>query len=68
MGFVQRTKDWYRGPYVPPPPPGRHIVFLTGHHEQPRLAQVLGTLGRFWLSHWQWIIGTGIAIGGLLAL
>ena len=41
-------------------------MFLTGYYEQPALAKVLGVLGRFWLAHWQWIIGTVLAIIGLV--
>jgi len=41
------------------------IVISPGHYEQPVLAKCLGVLGRFWLAHWQWIIGTSLAIIGL---
>jgi hypothetical protein len=66
MGFGERIKEWYRGRWVPPPPPGRYLVFTMGHYEQPALARILGVLGRFWLAHWQWIIGTALVIVGIV--
>lgn len=63
--FTDRIRDWYRGTYVPPPPndPYSQIVFIgPGRYEQPRLAKILGVLGRFWLKHWQWIVGTVVAV------
>jgi hypothetical protein len=66
MALRERFTEWYRGRWVPPPPPGRHVVFLMGHYEQPRLARILGVLGRFWLAHWQWIIGTALVIIGIV--
>ena len=68
LKIVQRLKNWYRGPFVPPleTRPGSPVVFLTGHHVQPPLAKLLGILGRFWLAHWQWVIGTILASIGLL--
>ena len=65
MAIVEKLKDWYRGRYVPPPPndPNSQVIFLSlGHYEQPALAKILGTLGRFYLAHWQWIIGTVLAV------
>lgn len=40
-------------------------MISAGHYEQPVLAKWLGLLGRSWLAHWQWIIGTSLAIVGL---
>ena len=65
MQIVEKIKVWYRGKYVPPPPndPNSSIIFISlGHYEQPLLAKILGVLGRFWLTHWQWVIGTTIAL------
>lgn len=61
MPIIEKIKEWYRGRYVPPPPndPRSSLVFVSpGHHEQPILARVLGTIGRFWLAHWKWIVPT----------
>lgn len=65
MSVAEKIKSWYRGTYIPPPENDPHssVVLLSlGRYEQPLLAKILGALGRFWLAHWQWIIGTTIAI------
>jgi hypothetical protein len=56
MQVIEKTKGWYRGRYVPPPPndPDSSLVFISpGHYEQPILAKTLGVIGRFWLAHWK---------------
>jgi hypothetical protein len=71
MELTQKVKEWYQGRHVPPPPPdpGSRVVFFDlGHYDQPAAAKWLGVVGRFWLAYWQWIIGTAIAIVGLLSL
>ena len=65
MAIVEKLKDWYRGQYIPPPPndPNSRIIFISaGHYRQTALARMLGILGRFYLAHWQWIIGTVLAV------
>ena len=69
MRIVERLKAWYRGKYVPPLPddPNSQVFFLSlGHYEQPALAKLLGTLVRFYLAHWQWVIGTVLAVIGII--
>jgi hypothetical protein len=61
--------EWYRGPYVPPPPndPNSPVaLFLMGRHEPHWTARYAQVLVAFWLAHWQWVIGTSIAVAGLL--
>ncbi len=65
----QRLRDWYQGKYVPPPPndPDSGLVIISpGRYEQPLFAKLLRTLGRFWLAHWKWIIGTTLAVLAIL--
>jgi hypothetical protein len=67
--LVEKIKTWYRGRYVPPPPndPGSPIVFISpGHYEQPMVAKILGVVATFWLKHWQWIIGTVLAVAAIV--
>lgn len=69
MSLFMRLSSWYHGKYVPPPPndPGSPIVRISpGHYEQPALAKLLHVLVTFWLQHWQWIIGTALAIVAIL--
>ena len=65
--IVQRIRTLYKGRFVPPHnDPGSPIVFLMGHYERPWLAELLSVLGRFWVTHWKWIITATIAIIGLI--
>lgn len=65
MTLIEKVKNWYRGKYIPPLPndPDSPVVFFSiGRYEQPLLAKILGAVGKFWIDHWQWIIGTFLAI------
>ena len=64
MAVIERLRIWYRGRYVPPPPIDHEsiVIFGNGHYEQPPLAKMLGVLGRFYIAHWQWVIGTVLAV------
>ncbi|MPZ36926.1 MAG: hypothetical protein GEU95_02495 [Rhizobiales bacterium] len=66
--MLKRIQEWYRGPYVTPPPndPRSSLVFITGHHKPHWTARAAQALVGFWLAHWQWIIGTTIACAGLM--
>jgi hypothetical protein len=73
MGILTRIKiriaTWYQGAYVPPPKndPDSRIVFIgTGFYIQPRLAQILGCIGRFLRAEWKWFFWLLFAIVGLL--
>ena len=66
---LERLREWYRGQYIPPPPnePDSPIVVISpGHYEKPMLAKCLGAIGRFWLTHWKWIIGIAVAVVGII--
>jgi hypothetical protein len=68
-GLIIRLKTWYRGVYVPPPEnkPGSGVVFIgLGFYVQPPLARLIKRAIEFWLKHWQWIIGTVLAVIGIL--
>jgi hypothetical protein len=58
MSLKAIIRAWYRGKLLPPRP---GIVELD-RYQQPPLAEGLGIIGRFYLAHWQWIIGTAVAI------
>ena len=71
MGILEWLQAWYRGTYVPPPrnnPTDTIVIISSGYYEQPPLAKVLRVIGQFWLSHWQWTIGTAIAIVGIIVV
>lgn len=70
MELVEVLKNWYQGRYVPPRPndPGS-LLFIVGlgHYERPLLAKVLSGIARFYMAHWQWLVGTVISVIGILA-
>lgn len=69
MRLIDRLKKWYEGEYVPPPPndssSGNFIIHL-GHYERPWLARVIDATGQFLKAHWQWTIGTVLAIVAII--
>jgi hypothetical protein len=69
MSVGEKLKKWYRGTLIPPRQndPGSPVVFLElDHYKQPPLAAFLGMLLKFIRGHWQWIIGTVLAIIAIL--
>jgi hypothetical protein len=69
MSLIEKIKTWYRGKYIPPPPndPDSPLFIISpGHYEQLALAKLLRAIGRFWVARWKWIIGTAIALAGLI--
>jgi len=64
-----KIKKWYRGKYIPPPtndPNSPLVVISPGYYKQPLLAKAIGQIGKFWLNHWQWILGILLTIVGLV--
>jgi len=37
-----------------------------GYYEQPFVAKLVGGIAKFYLAHWQWVIGTIIAMIGII--
>ena len=65
----QRIKKWYKGVYVPPDnDPDDVVIFLMGHYDRPVLARVIDQCVAFSRLHWKWLIGTAIALIGLLVV
>ena len=63
MSILQKLKEWYRGRYIPPEnDPNSGLFFIQGDYDRPWVARAADLLIRFWLEHWQWIIGTVLAI------
>jgi hypothetical protein len=63
----QILKAWWDGKYVPPENyPDSGLVFMMGsyhHHWTSWLAHVVSD---FWLKYWQWCMGFGLAVVGLI--
>ncbi|WP_273151332.1 hypothetical protein [Methylophaga thiooxydans] len=68
MDFITKIKEWYRGEYIPPPEndPNSGVVFVSsGYYKKPLLAKAIEVASKFFMAHWQWIIGTTIAVVAL---
>jgi len=38
------------------------------HHPPSKIKQIINILMKFWINHWQWIVGTLIALGVLFIM
>ena len=66
---ITKIKEWYRGKYVPPPendPDSLVVVISPGYYKQPLVVKSIRQIGKFWLNHWQWILGFIIAVAALI--
>lgn len=54
---------WWQGRYVPPDQ--NSVVLYLGHYERHWTSEMAHIVADFYLAHWKWIIGTGIAVIGL---
>ncbi len=73
MKIKEKIKKWYRGKDISPTPLALalnkdSVLPLLPRYNPPLLAKILNGIGNFWLKHWQWIIGTIIALIGLYIL
>ena len=60
----ETIRRWWEGRYVPPDP--NTLVIYLGHYEKHWTARAVQGLIAFYLAHWKWLIGTAIAICGML--
>lgn len=66
MTFRDGLRDWYDGKFMPyENNPDDPVVFIGGAYERHWTANVTRALTKFWLNHWQWTIGTFLAICGM---
>lgn len=57
------VKRWYQGKFVPHEnEPNSPVVFLGWNYERHWTAKTARVLVEFYLAHWQWLIGTVIAV------
>ncbi|MCK3776685.1 hypothetical protein MZK49_08060 [Ensifer sesbaniae] len=64
--LIKRAADWYEGKYVSyENDPHSRVFIVGGYYERHWTARVARTLVEFWLAHWQWTIGTMLALLGL---
>ena len=66
MTLRKLIENWYEGEFIPyENDPYDSVVIIGGTYKRHWTARIARTLVKFWLNHWQWIIGTAIAICGL---
>lgn len=66
LRLKQRLVKWYEGKYVPPHNPPGCLVELIGHMQRPWLALAIDSTLKFLRAHWQWAIGTALAVAALV--
>lgn len=62
-------KRWWRGTYVPPPKNDPHsavVIISLGTYELHWSAKAAHVVRDFWLKYWQWCMGFGLAVIGLI--
>ncbi len=65
--MLAKVRMWYQGKYVPyRNDPDSILVFMNGNYHRHWTAVVANTVADFWLREWKWIIGTTIAVTGLV--
>lgn len=67
MNFLERIRDWYNGKFIPYGNDSNDaVVLIGGTYERHWTAVVARVVAKFWSDHWQWTIGTVLAICGTL--
>jgi hypothetical protein len=65
--MLAKIRKWYQGEVIPyENEPGSHVVIIGWDEKRHWTAEVAHTLVKFWFAHWQWTIGTALAVVGLL--
>lgn len=60
-------KKWWDGTYISPEnDPRSPLVIMMGHHEKHWTSKTAHIVVDFWLKYWQWCLGFGLAVVGLI--
>jgi hypothetical protein len=60
-------KRWWNGQNVPPKnDPRSDIVIVRGYYERHWSSKAAHVVAGFWMEYWQWCMGFGLAIVGLI--
>jgi hypothetical protein len=66
MNVRGKIRVWYEGTFVPyENDPDDLVVFIGGAYRRHWTAKIARAITQFWLDHWQWAIGTVLAICGM---
>lgn len=65
-GLMKQVRDWYEGKYVPfENDPHSGVFIVGGRYERHWTARGARMIVEFWSAHWQWTIGTVLALLGI---
>jgi hypothetical protein len=60
-------KKWWDGTYVPPENDRNSgLIFIMGDYTKHWTSKAAHVLFDFWLKYWQWCMGFGLAVLGLI--
>jgi hypothetical protein len=60
-------KRWWDGKYIPPKNDPDSLIFVMQcRYEKHWSSKVAHAVAKFWLKYWQWCIGFGLAVIGLI--
>lgn len=60
-------KRWWEGQYVPPQnDPFSSLIVMQGSCERHWSSKAAHVVAEFWLKYWQWCMGFGLAVIGLI--
>jgi hypothetical protein len=66
MSLRKKIEKWYEGEFIPyRNNPYDSVVIMGGRYKRHWTASVARLAVQFWVNHWQWTIGTVLAICGL---
>jgi hypothetical protein len=66
MSLREIIENWYEGEFVPfQNEPNDPVFIMGGRYRRHWTAQAARVLVKFWQNHWQWTVGTMLAICGL---
>jgi hypothetical protein len=66
LKFKKAVAEWYQGKsHAHHNDPNSQVVIFGWWYERHWTSRTAHVLAEFWLAHWQWVIGTSIAVVGL---
>jgi hypothetical protein len=63
----EHISSWYTGKWVAyENPPGSGFILIGGYYQRHWTSRAAHVLVNFYLTHWQWVVGTALAIAALI--
>ena len=65
--MLGKIRKWYNGEFIAYENNPNSLVFFVGGYQKRHWAsRAAHVVVDFWMKHWQWSIGTSLAVCGLL--